>query len=84
MESPILLPISEHQVISLARQLTPSGKRALLQNLIPEMDSLDRLVTYGEERMRAISASRGVDWDGLSEDERMRLLDELVHETPYA
>jgi len=80
MESLILLPVSEHQVVALAKQLTTNGKRMLLQNLIPEMDALDRLVDYGDQRIRAICAGRGVDWDGLSEDQRMHLLDEMMHE----
>ena len=83
MEFSILLPVSEHQVIALAQQLTPNGKRKLLQNLIPGMDALDRLVDYGDQRIRAISASRNIDWDGLSDDERMRVLDEMLHEDQH-
>ncbi len=83
MESSILLPVSERQVIALAQQLTPNGKRKLLQNLISGMDALDRLVDYGDQRIRAICASRNIDWDGLSDDERMRLLDEMLHEDQH-
>ena len=50
------------------------------QNLISGMDALDRLMDYGDQRIRAICASRNIDWDGLSDDERMRLLDEMLHE----
>ena len=82
MESSILLPVSEDQVIALARQLKPDAKRGLLQNLIPEMDTLDSLVDYGNERIRVIAASRGMNWDQLSEVERMDLLDAIVHEPP--
>lgn len=52
----------------------------LLQNLISGMDALDRLVDYGDQRIRAICVNRDIDWEGLSEDERMRLLDEMIHE----
>ena len=83
MESSILLPISERQVIALAQQLTPNGKRKLLQNLIPGMDALDKLVDYGDQRVRAICVSRNIDWDRLSDDERMRLLDEMLHEDSH-
>ena len=83
MESSILLPVSEHQVIALAQQLTRNGKRKLLQNLIPGMDALDRLVDYSDQRIHAISASRNIDWDGLSDDERMRVLDEMLHEDQH-
>jgi len=83
MESTIALPVSERQVIALAKQLTPKSKQTLLQNLIPEMDALDRLVDYGDRRIRAICASRNLDWDMLAEDERMQLLDELLHVQPH-
>ena len=80
MEATILLPLQETQMIGLARQLTPTGKRALLRALLPDMDDLDRLVDYGNQRMRVIAAQRGVDWETLADDERMQLIDELIHE----
>ena len=83
MESTVLLPIPENQIIALAQQLTPRSKQTLLQRLIPEMEVLDRLVEYGERRIRSISASRGVEWEMLSEDERMHLLDKLLHENSH-
>lgn len=83
MESTISVSMPENQIIALAQQLTPKGKQTLLQHLIPEMEALDRLVDYGEQRIRAISASRGVEWDILSEDERMAVLDDLMHENSH-
>ncbi|MER2600015.1 MAG: hypothetical protein ABTQ73_10890 [Caldilineales bacterium] len=80
MEATVLLPLPEAQMIGLARQLTPNGKHALLRALISDLEDLDNLVAYGNQRMRAISAQRGLDWDALSEDERMQLIDELKHE----
>lgn len=83
MESTISVSMPENQIIVLAQQLTPKGKQALLQHLIPEMEMLDRLVDYGEQRIRAISTSRGVEWDTLSEDDRMAMVDELMHENSH-
>lgn len=80
METAIFLPLDETQVITLARQLTPAGKRALLRTLLPDLDELDRLVEYGNQRIRQIAAQRGLDWDTLSEDERMQLVDDLKHD----
>lgn len=73
MESSILMPVSENQVIALVQQLTPKSKLSLLRNLIPEMDALDRLMDYGNTRIRAISDDRSIAWDSLSEPERMHL-----------
>ena len=52
----------------------------LPQNVVPAMDAPDKLVDYCDQRIRAICASRSIDWDRLSEEERMRLLDEMLHQ----
>ena len=86
----VTLSPRESQVIDLARQLSPEGKRVMplrsrrslarLQALIPEFDRLDNLVAYGDKRVRMLCKARGIDWDSLSEQERERLVDDWVHE----
>ena len=49
--------------------------------LIPQFEEFEDLVDYGNRRIRALCAERGLDWDGLSEHERERLVDDLLHET---
>ena len=80
MEATLLLPIPEQQIIGLARQMTPNGKQTLLRTLIPGMDEVDRLLTYGDQRIRAIAVQRGIEWDALGEDERMQMIDAIKHE----
>ena len=77
----VMLPLRESQVLEMVRQLSPEGKRALLRVLIPRLDELETLVDYGDARIRQLCEQRGLDWDSLSEEERERLIDELVHET---
>jgi len=77
----ISLNIPETQLVDLVRKLTPSAKRSVLRALIPDMNELDQLVQYGNHRIRAISARRGVDWDSLNEQERQELIDQILHET---
>jgi hypothetical protein len=36
-------------------------------------------VDYGDLRIRQLCAERGLDWDRLTEDEREKLIDELLH-----
>jgi len=76
----VMLPLRESQVIELAKQLSPEGKRAVLRTLIPDLDELEVLVDYGSGRMRSLWRERGIDWDSLSEEERERLVDDLLHE----
>lgn len=76
----VTLQVPESQVIEWIRQLSPSGKQAVLKALIPQLDKLESLLDYGSQRIRALCAERDVAWDSLSEDEREQLIDELLHE----
>jgi len=76
----VTLSVPETQVIEWVKQLSPTGKRAILEALIPELDRFEVLVDYGAARMRALCTERGIDWDSLSEGERERLVDKLLHE----
>ena len=76
----LTLEVPESQVIEWIRQLSPAGKQAVLRMLIPDLDRLESLVDYGDQRVRAICADRGLEWDGLDEGERERLIDTLLHE----
>jgi hypothetical protein len=37
-------------------------------------------MALAEERIRALCARRGLDWDALDEEKRETLIDELIHE----
>jgi hypothetical protein len=76
----VSLEIPEAQMIGWVRRLSPKGKRAVLQMLIPELDEFEALVDYGEQQMRDLCARRGVNWEQLTEDERQQLVDRLLHE----
>jgi hypothetical protein len=76
----ITLEIPESQVVEWVQQLSPVAKQAVLRALIPRLDELEALVDYGSQRVRALCAERGLDWDALTEDERQQLIDELLHE----
>lgn len=76
----VTLEIPESQVVDWVRQLSPAAKQSVLRTLIPRLDEFENLVDYGDRRMRALCAERGLDWDSLGEDERQQLIDELLHE----
>jgi len=76
----VTLQVSESQVIQWVRQFSPSGKQAVLKSLIPDMDEWESLVEYGSERVRALCAERGVNWETLSDGERQQWVDQLLHE----
>ena len=78
--SVVNLTIPESQIVELAQQISPAAKRAVLRTLIPQLDELEDLVGYGDQKIRALCAERGLDWASMSEDEREQLIGELLHE----
>jgi hypothetical protein len=76
----VTLEIPESQVVEWVQQISPTAKQEVLRTLIPRLDAFEALVDYGERRMRALCAERGLDWDSLAEDERERWIDQLLHE----
>ena len=77
----VKLEIPESQVVDWAQQVSVEAKRAILRALIPRLDEFEGLIDYGNQRIRALCAERGIDWDSLSESEREHLIDDLLHET---
>lgn len=76
--------LSESQIVRAVRKLSPEGKQAILRTLISGMDEGERLVEYGEARIHTLAAARGLHWDAMTNEERERLVDELLHEEPRA
>lgn len=76
----VTLEVSESQVVDWVRRVSPEARRAILRALIPQLDELDDLVDCGDQRIRAVCAERGLDWDSLTEGERQELIDDLLHE----
>lgn len=75
----VTLTVPESQIVEWIRQLTPTVKRDILRALIPMLDDYEALVSYGNERVRAVASRRGLDWDGLDERQRGQLIDEILH-----
>ena len=76
----ITLEIPEAQLVEWVQRLSPSVKQSVLRALIPEMDALEQLLQYGDERIRSVSAQRGIDWDSLNEQQREKLINDMLHE----
>lgn len=76
----VTLEVSESQVVEWVQQMSPKAKHEVLRALIPRLDASESLVDYGRGRIRSIAAERGLDGDGLAEQERERLIDELLHQ----
>ena len=76
----VTVEVSESQVVEWVQQMSPEAKHEVLRALIPRLDAFEALVDYGSERIRALCAERGLDWDSMTERERERLIDGLLHD----
>ena len=76
------IEVNEDQVLRALDQLSPTAKRAALARLIRGLDALDRLVARNRDRIEAICRERGLDFACLTEDDRERLIDDLLHQAP--
>lgn len=77
----ITIEIPESQLVGWVRKLSPAAKQELLKTLVPELDRWEASVAYGEERIRTLCAERGIEWDTLTEEQRERMVDTLLHES---
>ncbi len=75
------LQLTDEQVLALVQQLPPERKQAALIALASD-GIARREIRLGmvEDRLRAVAADRGRDWDRMTEDEREAFIDDLIHE----
>jgi len=76
-----ILELTDEQVIELVRQLPPERQRAALLALAAGAgERRAERMKYAETQLRALCAERGLDWNGMSEDQREAFIDDLIHE----
>ncbi|MBD2253532.1 hypothetical protein [Nostoc parmelioides] len=76
------LQLNIEQVISLVKQLAVPEQRMILQAIKAEQDAWwQSRLDDGELQMRSLSASRGLNWDIMTEQEREYFIDDLMHES---
>jgi TRAP-type C4-dicarboxylate transport system substrate-binding protein len=76
----VTLTLSDQQIVDLVKQLPPAAKRTILDALITEREAWwDMTVAKSEEKMRKLAQGRGLDWNKMSEDEREKFVDDLMH-----
>lgn len=69
------------QIFAWVAQWQPQQRDELFHYILklqwPEWAELSR---YGATQARLVAAERGYDWDAMTEEERERLIDDIVHE----
>ncbi len=74
------IEVSEQQIVDALDRLSPKGRREAVRRLIVGASVLDRTVDALQPRLAEIAKQRGLDWAKLSDEERERLVDEILHE----
>ena len=77
-----VLKVSESQVVSLIEQLSGDEKRQILDRLLfksdPHFASSCRI---GEQAFQRICQARNLNPDKMTEDEKLFLIDKILHES---
>jgi hypothetical protein len=74
------IEVSEQQIVDALDRLSPQGRREAVRRLIAGASVLDRTVDALQPRLAEMAGQRGLDWAKLSDEERERLVDEILHE----
>ena len=65
---------TDQKVLSKDKQLIP-------RNTTDQKDAERKaLMDYAEAQLRKLSASRGLNWDKMTDEERIDFVDDLIHE----
>ena len=76
------LSLTDEQVLQLVKQLPPQAKKRVLTDLTAERDNWwQAAARHGEEDMRRLAKTRGLDWEAMSEAQREAFVDDLLHES---
>lgn len=74
------IDVSEQQILDALDRLSPKGRREAVRRLIASASVLDRAMENLQPRVAELATQRGLDWAKLSDEERERLVDDILHE----
>jgi hypothetical protein len=71
---------SDEQILDSLDRLSPRGRRVAALRLVAGASALDRTIERVQPQIVALARQRGLDWARLSDEERERLADDILHE----
>ena len=74
------IEVPEEQILDSLAELSPQSRREALLRLLPSAAYMERAISRNEPRILALAQERGVDWNALSDAERLEFVDRLLHE----
>ena len=77
----LTLELTTEQVIDFLQQMPPEEKLIVLKALAKEARAgRAEQMKYAESKVRELCVQRGLDWDAMTEDERLYFIDDIIHE----
>ena len=77
----IRLRLTDEQVLDLFRQLPATQKIAALLALAQDArQRREERIDQAEAALRRLAAERGLDWDSMDDDQRLDMIDDMIHE----
>ena len=77
----LTLELTTEQIIDLVQQMPPEEKFLVVRALTKETPAeREERMKYAESKVRELCTQRGLDWDAMTEDERLYFIDDIVHE----
>lgn len=74
------IEVSEQQILDALDSLSPKARREAVLRLVALASTHDRTTEGLQPRLVAMAKERGLDWARLCDEERERLVDEILHE----
>jgi len=81
--NPVVLQIdvSEQQILDALDRLSPEGRRReAVRRLVAGASTLDRIIGTLQPCIAEVARQSGLNWATLSDEERERLVDDILHE----
>ena len=76
----LTVELTTDQIVDFIQQMPPEEKRAVLLALAEQTEtSRAERMEYTEVQFRKLCASRGLNWDTMTEAERENFVDDLIH-----
>ena len=73
--------MNETTELTTDREVLPEDKQLIPQAATEQADVEQKaLMDRAEAQLRKLSASRGLDWDMMTDEERINFVDDLIHE----
>lgn len=71
---------SDEQILTSLERLPPEGRRQAVLRLVAGAEVLDRTIEKFQPGIIELAERRGLSWDQLSDEERERFVDDLLHQ----